>query len=33
VPVSQAAYRSFVSLAADHLGVLAPFLPALSQLL
>jgi hypothetical protein len=28
-----AAYRSFVSLAADHLGVLAPFLPALSQLL
>jgi hypothetical protein len=28
-----AAYRSFVSLAADHLGILAPFLPALSQLL
>jgi hypothetical protein len=28
-----AAYRSFVSLAADHLGVIAPFLPALSQLL
>jgi hypothetical protein len=28
-----AAYRSFVSLAADHLGVLAPFLPALGQLL
>lgn len=28
-----AAYRSFVSLAADHLGVLAPFLPALSQFL
>jgi hypothetical protein len=28
-----AAYRSFVSLAADHLGVLAPFLPALAQLL
>jgi len=28
-----AAYRSFVSLAADHLGLLAPFLPALSQFL
>jgi hypothetical protein len=28
-----AAYRNFVSLAANHLGILAPFLPALSQLL
>ena len=28
-----AAYRSFVSLTADHLGILAPFLPALSQFL
>jgi hypothetical protein len=28
-----ATYRNFVSLAADHLGILAPFLPALSQLL
>jgi hypothetical protein len=27
------AYRSFVSLAADHVGIIAPFLPALSQLL
>jgi hypothetical protein len=28
-----AAYQSFTALAANHLGILAPFLPALSQLL
>ena len=27
------AYRNFISIAADHLGILAPFLPALTQLL